>query len=141
MTTTTIAWNDHGVFDGDGTVGGDGASESVSRRFATTTTFQTGAYAGSYAVVTSYYDPVNIGERFGEDHADAARFDVENHHLWTYCTDLEDIDESTTWDDVDYTFPSAVSFPTEEDAHAYCLRMAACEDPEMYGAPTTWGLR
>jgi hypothetical protein len=129
----TTLWLDEGVFTG-GTVGGDGAGEAVTRRFTRRRA------DGTFAVVDSYYYPVNIGERFGEDREDADQFDVENLTTFTICTDLDDPGMTEVWSDSVYLFPSAFSYATEAEATKYCTNMATNrESSDYYEDPERWG--
>ena len=131
--TDTDLWTDEGVAPG-GTVGGDGAGESISRRF------HQQLADGTYVAVESYWYPVNIGERFGEDREDAGMYDVENMTCVTVCTDIEDPGMSEISSEYTYDFPSYTSFPTEADAIAYSEQQAKNDDPGNYGDPKHWGI-
>lgn len=119
-------WTDEGT-DLGGTVGGDGAGESWSRRFTKRND------DGTFAVITSYYYPVNIGERYSEDEReDAALFDVENMTEFLVCTSLEDPGGTEVWTRYDYSAPCDFAFDTEAEAFAYCEREARAETARLY---------
>lgn len=127
-------WTDEGVCAG-GTVGGEGAGESFERRFTAKLP------DGTYAVVTSYYYPVNIGERWGEEREDAAAFDVENMTIATICTDVDDVGGTEVTSEIDYDFPAYCSFLLEADAITYAEGAARGERAVMYGEPSDWSAR
>lgn len=120
----TGAWRDDGVEQG-GTVGGDGAGESWSRRF----TRDNGD--GTWTVRTSYYYPVDIAERFGEDRVqEGFPFDIESMWESIDCTDPADpggTETAAPGAEYEYDYPEALAFRTYEDARARCLEMAKSE--------------
>ena len=121
-------WTDHGAMP-DGVVGGDGAGESISRRFSAELA------DGTFIIITSYYYPVNVGERFGEDREDAATFDVENATEVLICTDLDDPGGTEITANMEFDFPSLFGFLAGADASLYCQRAAVSESADLYGEP------
>lgn len=109
-------------------VGGDGAGAAFSTRYVKAND------DGSFALITSYYYPVDITARCGEDNPDAGRFDVENMTEYLVCMDLEDPGSTEVWSEYEFTHPSATAFVSEEDAKRAARNFATAEDVSVY----TW---
>ena len=107
----------------DGTVGGDGAAECWSARWGKRNS------DGTFALITSYYYPVDMRERYGDDDEDQSRFgdtpfDVELQVEFLICTDPADPGSSETWSN--YEYDNALSlkgFPTLETADEAAKRL------------------
>lgn len=104
-----------GEFGEDGVVGGDGAGQAWSRRFA-----WTNSVTGKYIVVTEYVYPVNMRERFNDDQ-DRIEWDVENQSVGEIYASKADFEanegepEDTEYD-YNYPFDVAIDPNTEEFA-------------------------
>lgn len=115
------------VMADSGVVGGDGAGQSFSVRY--TRADKPGAS------ITSYWYPVDVAERYGDDPDDEkARtgWDVENQLEYTICTVVDDPGGSEVWSQNIYRNPFEMVFETEAEAIAAAKREAENEQAEHY---------
>lgn len=103
----------------DGTVGGDGAGQSWSRRFAAVEP------DGGYTVVTVYAYPVDMRERFSDDEREV-QWDVEcmTETACYHAKKEYDDDSSEPFaTDYDYTYPFDVALdPNTEEFAEECAQ-------------------
>lgn len=121
-----------GEFSEDGVVGGDGAGQSWSRRFA-----WTNLVTGKYIVVTEYVYPVNMLERFGDDE-DRVEWDVENQSVIETYPSKDEYDPDEEAEDVEYGYNYPFDVPLNPNTEAFAKEAAQnwlCNhiQPWMYG--------
>ena len=122
----SLTWAADGPPQPDGTVGGDGAGESVSIRYR--------AAENPCAIITSYWfvrDRRALGDSWPEGDPP---FDVENMIVALVCIDPEDPGGTETWSDIEYETPAANTFETDEEALRIRDRYVAQERADFY----TW---
>ena len=103
----SLTWHADGPPQPDGTVGGDGAGESVSVRYR--------AAEKPGSLITAYWYTVDLRMR-SDDQDDEYPWDVEEMVEYLVCDDPDEPGSTEIWSDYKYDNPLGLSFKTEAEA-------------------------